>query len=80
MRRFIKTLFVKRAALFTVIQDGSERQFEVWCWRPDGAAPERVHVLPYAVGAAAVAREAAVREAEQRRDAESRTPALGAPA
>ncbi len=80
MRRFIKTLFVKRATQFQVIQDGSARQFEVWCWRSNEAGPQRLHVLPYAVGAAQVAKDAALQEAQRLRDLERRTPALGAPA
>jgi hypothetical protein len=70
MRRFIKTLFVRRAAQFTVIQDGEARQFELWRWKPAGNGLDRVQVFPYAPGADAFARDAAVAECQRMHAAE----------
>lgn len=65
MRRFVKTIFVKRLAQLTVLQDGATREVEVWRWRAQERQIIKLTSFPYASGGALVAREAAIREARR---------------
>lgn len=70
MRRFIKTFFVKRVAQITVLQDGSDRSFEVLVWRAATGLMQGKKFY-YAPGASIVARDAALTEAKRLLEAET---------
>ncbi len=63
MRRFVKSIFVRRHLQVTVIQDGKARQFEIWVWRAADHSLTMRHHYPYAPGASSFVKTIAVTEA-----------------
>jgi len=75
MRRFIKTVTVRRHVQFTVIQDGTKRTFTVQRWAAEDDATEAIATYDYPAGdldAQERIRGAAIAEAARLADAEQR--------
>jgi hypothetical protein len=63
VRRFIRSFFIRRKAQVTVIQDGAQRQFEVWIWRAADHTLTLLRHFPYGLGASSFVKEVAVKAA-----------------
>ena len=63
MRRFVRSFFIRRKAQVTVIQDGAQRQFEIWIWRAGDHSLTLLDRYPYAIGASDFVKAIAVQRA-----------------
>lgn len=61
MKRFIRTLFVKRVAQITVVHDSDASEFVVLRWRAaSGQTVERLKAFPYEPGRSSVGKDEAI--------------------